>query len=274
MAVDLLSLELPIPTFDKISQLVYQVAGINLPHTKIGLVKSRLMKRLRTLDIDSFENYIKYVNEDTTGRELTNMIDIITTNKTDFFRELQHFNFLRDHIIPTFHKDRPVRIWSAGCSVGAEPYTIAIVLAEAISDLSRYDIKILATDISTEVLKIAKAGEYEEGILEGLAANLLKKYFIRQTDNSHVTFQANNTIRSLIKFANLNLMGDWPMKGPFDLIFCRNVMIYFDKETRQVLVERFYKLLANGGYFFVGHSESLTTSSHNFKYIQPAVYQK
>ncbi|HPG37945.1 MAG TPA: protein-glutamate O-methyltransferase [bacterium] len=274
MVVDLMTLDLPIQTFDKISKLVYQVAGINLPPEKIGLVKSRLMKRLRSLNLSTFESYLEYVNHESSGQELTKMIDIITTNKTDFFRELQHFNFMREKIIPGFQKKQPVRIWSAGCSIGAEPYTIAIVLAEAITDLQNYDIKILATDISTEVLKTAKAGEYEAGIMEGMPDNLLKKYFFRKTDHNTIKFQVKDSIRSMIKYANLNLMGEWPMKGPFDLIFCRNVMIYFDKHTRQVLVERFYNLLANEGYFFVGHSESLTTSSHTFKYIQPAVYQK
>jgi len=202
------------------------------------------------------------------------MIDIITTNKTNFFREPQHFNFLKQHVIPNLDKNKSVRIWSAGCSLGAESFTIAMILLEEIIDLSNRDIKILATDISAEMLKIARLAEYDKSLIEGIPENMLKKFFIKYDSDNNTIYKIKENVRSLVKYANHNLMNDWQMKGPFDIIFCRNVMIYFDKDIRQYLIKKFYDILKPGGYFFVGHSESLTTANHNFKYIQPAVYQK
>ena len=274
MAIDLMSIELHKDLFFKISKLVYRIAGINLPLTKMGLVKSRLMKRLRKLDIDCFESYWEYVENDKTGLELAHMIDIITTNKTNFFREPQHFKYLRQHVIPNLNKNQSIRIWSAGCSLGAEPITLAMILHEEINDLINYDTKILATDISTEMLKIARSAEYDNSLIEGVPEDLIRKYFIKFKCDNKTIYKIKDNIRSLVKYANHNLMSEWPMKGPFDLIFCRNVMIYFDKDIRQNLIKKFYDILKPSGYLFVGHSESLTTAHHNFRYIQPAVYQK
>lgn len=274
MALDLMSVELTEDVFLKISKLVYRIAGINLPPTKMSLVKSRLMKRLRFLDIYNFESYWQYIENDKTGLELAHMIDIITTNKTNFFRESQHFNFLKQNVLPRLNKKKSIRIWSAGCSLGAEPLTLALILHDEIPDIIDHDIKILATDISNEMLKIAHAAEYDYSLLEGVPSDFINKYFLTFKRADKTIYKVKDNIRSLVKYANHNLMSDWPMKGPFDLIFCRNVMIYFDKNIRQYLINKFYDILKPSGYFFVGHSESLTTAHHNFKYIQPAVYQK
>jgi len=149
-----------------------------------------------------------------------------------------------------------------------------MILLEEIIDLSNRDIKILATDISAEMLKIARLAEYDKSLIEGIPENMLKKFFIKYDSDNNTIYKIKENVRSLVKYANHNLMNDWQMKGPFDIIFCRNVMIYFDKDIRQYLIKKFYDILKPGGYFFVGHSESLTTANHNFKYIQPAVYQK
>ncbi len=274
MTLDLMSIELSQDLFTKISKLVYRIAGINLPATKMGLVKSRLLKRLRELDLFDFESYWQYVENDKTGLELAHMIDIITTNKTDFFREPQHFNFIKEHVIPGLNKKEKIRLWSAGCSSGAEPLTMALILYDAIDNIKNYDIQILATDISNEILKIARLGEYDHSLMEGVPRDFINKYFISFKSADKTIYKVKDNIRSLVKFANHNLMSEWPMKGPFDIIFCRNVMIYFDKDIRQYLVKRFHNILKPSGYFFVGHSESLSTTHHNFKYVQPAVYQK
>jgi len=274
MAIDLMSIELQKDLFLKISKLVYRIAGINLPLTKMGLVKSRLMKRLRKLDMYSFESYWEYVQADKTGLELAHMIDIITTNKTNFFREPQHFNFLRQHVIPQLNKNKSIRIWSAGCSLGAEPITLAMILREEMPGPVNYDAKILATDISAEMLKIARSAEYDSSLIEGIPEEFIQKYFSTYQNDNKTIYKVKDDLRSLVKYANHNLMSDWPMKGPFDFIFCRNVMIYFDKDVRQYLIQRFYEILKPTGFLFVGHSESLTTAHHNFQYIQPAVYQK
>ena len=275
MTLDLVSKELSQGTFEKISKVVYDVAGIYLPETKIGLVKSRLLKRLRILNLDSFEEYLEFVMSEKPAKELEQMIDIITTNKTNFFREIQHFDFMRNVVLPAvLQNNDPIRMWSAGCSSGAEPYTIAMVLRENITDIMKRDVKILATDISYEMLEIAKRGQYSEAIKDEISEKYLHKYFTRGVEEGKTLYTARNELKQLVKYAYLNLMSDWPMRGPFQIIFCRNVMIYFDKETRQKLINRFYSLLAPNGYLFVGHSESLTSTEHSFTYIQPAVYQK
>ena len=279
MSVDLHSTELNRAQFEQISRRVYDVCAINLQPGKEGLVKSRLVKRLRTLNLTSFDGYLQYVDNDRSGRELAIMIDVLTTNKTNFFREPQHFDFLCENILPKLKStegERRIRIWSAGCSYGKEPYTIAMLMREQIPDIDRCDARILATDISARVLERARAGVYdeEEDVTEEVAPRMLQKYFTSTRANQTRAYQVNDKLKSMIRFARLNLMDAWPMKGPFDVIFCRNVMIYFDKATQRELVHRFWELLAPGGHLFVGHSESLTASSREFKYVQPAVYVK
>jgi chemotaxis protein methyltransferase CheR len=272
--MELLSVNLSNSQFLKICELAYSLAGIKLCDGKQELVKSRLMKRLRVLGMNNFDDYIHLLERDTSRKELGFMVDELTTNKTSFFREISHFDYLRQAIIPVL-KTRRMRIWSAGCSSGEEPYSLAMILREDIQDIDRRDISLLATDICKKVLAKAREGLYDESVLRDIPKNLMLRYFTPEMSGGHRMYRINTSVKKLIRIAQLNLMADeWPMKGPFDAIFCRNVMIYFDKPTQGKLVQRFYELLAEGGHLFIGHSENLTGISHQYKFIQPAVYMK
>jgi chemotaxis protein methyltransferase CheR len=261
--------------FETISQIVYRCSGIRLAQGKEELVRSRLMKRLRALGINNFHGYLKYIKEDPTAQELNSMIDALTTNKTSFFRENQHFEFMRTHILPDLKKrGSGMRLWSAGCSSGEEPYSIAMLLCEEWPQVDYANIRILATDISERILVKAIAGEYEKDTMQGIPPAYLPKYFNLIQSQPNRIYKAHDRIKKMVRFARLNLMGDWPMKGPFDVIFCRNVMIYFDSETQGRLVQRFCSLLVPGGHLLIGHSESLVANSSGLKYIQPATYRK
>jgi chemotaxis protein methyltransferase CheR len=271
--------ELSDAEFEEISDFIMSVCGINLHEGKRELVKARLSKRLRTLGVSDFREYLQYVQSDETGSELTSMLDVISTNLTCFFREAQHFTYLKDSLIPSLaaskeNNDRRLRIWSAGCSSGEEPYSIAISLLESLPNASQWDARILATDLSTRVLARAREGLYDAERLKGMPAPLVSRYFHRLGGQSSLEYGANETLRKMIHYARVNLMDSWPMKGPFDAIFCRNVMIYFDKPTQAKLIKRFQDLLAEGGIMFIGHSESLAGIKHDFQYVQPAVYKK
>ena len=274
MSSGLLSLELSRSQFEEVSQMLYRWCGIKLHEGKTDLVKSRLLKRLRDLGIDNFSSYLTFVKKDASGRERVAMIDVLTTNKTSFFREERHFDFMRERVIPSLRAQGRIRIWSAGCSTGAEPYTLAIVLCEEIPEIDRLDVRILATDISTRVLKAARDGVYDADELADVPRAVLHKRFDPLGGSPSETFRVKPNLRGLVHPARLNLVEDWPMKGPLDAIFCRNVMIYFDKPTQETLVHRFWELLKPGGYLFIGHSESVTAWADEFRYIQPAVYQK
>ncbi len=261
--------------FNQISSLVKSLAGINLHEGKKELVKARLSKRMRQLGLKSFQEYIDYVKK-MSEAEITTMLDILSTNLTYFFREPQHLEVLREQVIPevTRTRKRKIRIWSAGCSSGEEPYSIAMVLNEAIPDLGHWDAAILATDLSTRVLQTASTGVYRQERFRELPKHLISKYFTQIQAKPEKVYKAGDKLRKLIHFARLNLMEPWPMKGPFDVIFCRNVMIYFDKPTQGKLVNRYFDILKPGGMLFLGHSESLTGIDHKFKYVQPATYRK
>jgi chemotaxis protein methyltransferase CheR len=242
---------------------------------KEGLVKSRLSKRLRALGLSNFDIYLDYIKRDSSGKELITLIDSLTTNKTSFFREEQHFEFLRTQILPPYREEgRRMRIWSAGCSSGEEPYSIAILLREEWPMVDRCDVRILATDISTRVLGLANGAVYEEDIVKEINPALLKKHFKCVRETTPRAYHLNDDVRRMVRLARLNLMDTWPMRGPFHVIFCRNVMIYFDKQTQTELVRRFWEMMAPGGYLLVGHSESLTASSYRFRYVRPATYLK
>jgi chemotaxis protein methyltransferase CheR len=274
MQTEPMSLDLTQAQFEEISDLIYRLCGLNLHTGKEVLVKARLAKRLRALSFKSFNEYVRYIENDKSGRELSIMVDSLTTNKTSFFRESQHFEFLRTTLVPKWlARGGKIRIWSAGCSTGEEPYTLAIVLSESIPRIDRVDVRILATDISTRVLESAKRGVYSEETLRDVPAGLVQKYF-DCTRSKPTVYEVKPELKSMIRFARLNLMEEWPMHGPFDAVFCRNVMIYFDKPTQQNLIQRYWSILAPDGHMFVGHSESLTATSHDFRYVQPAVYVK
>jgi chemotaxis protein methyltransferase CheR len=275
MASELGAMDLTSAQFDTIRALLHNTCGIKLAQGKESLVKSRLMRRIRVLGCSGFDEYLDHLENDPANGERIALIDALTTNKTSFFREHAHFAFMRERILPPlFSEKSSLRIWSAGCSTGEEPYSIAMELIEASPDISHRDLRILATDISTRVLKTAREGAYVQDEVRDIPDSLLQKYFTCRGSQNGRVYRVNETLRRLVRFAPLNLMGPWPMKGPFDIIFCRNVMIYFEKPTQQWLVQRFWHLLASGGYLLVGHSESLTSSAHKFRYVQPATYLK
>jgi chemotaxis protein methyltransferase CheR len=266
--------------FRLISDLVYEHCGINLHDGKKELVRARLAKRLREGNFRTFSEYIRYVLDDPTGGEFAVLVDSLSTNLTKFFREDQHFEYLRSTWLPPLlatkqsHRDFRIRGWSAGCSSGEEPYSIAITLLEAVQGRGRWDVKLLATDVSTRILEKAREGLYEKDRVEPIPPALRNKYLTRTRQDGSDLYEVADSLRSLVIFGHLNLMQDWPIKGPLDFIFCRNVMIYFDKPTQNRLINRFYDLMAPGGVLFTGHSESLTGIEHKFKYVQPTIYTK
>ena len=269
-----LALQLKPKEFEQISKFVYRQAGIRLKKGKEELVRTRLGKRIISLGLESFQDYFRLVQQDGSGTELTLMLDALTTNKTSFYREEDHFQFLREKIFPAIQPLRRIRIWSAGCSTGEEPVTIALEARERFADLGRRDFRILATDLSTAVLQKAKEGIFAQGSVQSLPRPLVRKYFQPCNEAGPGHYRLCQSALSMIVFARLNLMEKWPLKGPFQFIFCRNVMIYFDKPTQERLVNRFHKLICPGGYLLIGHSESLTGLSHPYRFIQPAVFQK
>jgi chemotaxis protein methyltransferase CheR len=259
--------------FHEISSLMGRISGVKLSDKKVGLVRSRLRKRLRATDYRNFPEYLSFVQGPDGKEELSTMVDLLTTNKTSFFREPAHFDFMTERILPSVHSG--LRIWCAGCSSGEEPYTMAMILRERLADAIAGRSRILATDLSNEVLAKAQKGIYPQRLVQSIPAGLRGKYFSPASSPSGEPMQqASAALKAMIRFARLNLMRSWPMKGPFDMIWCRNVMIYFDTPTRENLVQRFSALLAPGGYLFVGHSEGLNSLEHDLKYVQPAVYRK
>jgi chemotaxis protein methyltransferase CheR len=265
--------------FSRISQIVYDHCGINLHDGKKELIRARLSKKLRLGGFRTFSQYMEHIAEDETGREFSDFIDVLSTNLTSFFRERQHFEYLSQVLLPRLIEKKVkrssfrLRAWSAGCSSGEEPYSIAITLLENLSG-GRWDAKILATDISTRILEKAKGGVYPEERLEPVSPAQRSKYLVAKNSGGRKQFEVGSRLREMIVFRYLNLMEPWPISGPLDFIFCRNVMIYFDKPTQAALVRRFFELLDSGGVLFTGHSESLTGIEHDFKYVQPTIYMK
>lgn len=256
--------------FQKVRSMLYDYCGINLHDGKEALVRARLMKRIRKLGMNSFEEYLNFLETDESGAEFLSLVDVLTTNKTSFFRENEHFDFIRREVIPNM-AGRHVKWWSAGCSSGEEPVTCSIILQEEKSAMPGAAVKILATDISRDVLQVARTGIYTDQRLSEIPASLRSKYFVKVEEGK---YGVNNSVRQMITYGRLNLQESWPMRGPFHVIMCRNVMIYFNRQTQQELVSRFYNILEPGGYLFLGHSESVTGGNHGFTNIRPAVYQK
>jgi len=261
--------------FDRVSRIMYEISGVNLTAGKRELVRARIAKRMRILGHDNVDQYVDHVESEESGEELGHMVDILTTNKTSFFRELPHFDYLRTVALPQWmERGGPLRIWSAGCSSGEEPYSVAMLIHEVVKDVSRRDVRILATDLSTTVLASAREGRYGAQQVEEIPPRMRERYFVaaRTQGRGPRTYEVAATIRNMVTFGPLNLMGPWPMNGPFDFIMCRNVMIYFDRPTRETLVRRFRELLRPRGHLLVGHSESLNGMRHELEYVQPAVY--
>jgi chemotaxis protein methyltransferase CheR len=263
--------------FTQISDMVYKHCGINLHEGKKELVQARIARQMRTGGFKTAGQYIDSVLSDSSGDKFSDLIDALSTNLTSFFRENQHFQHLTDKFLPKLIENRNregkryIRAWSAGCSSGEEPYTLAIVISEALGS-HRFDVKILATDISRRVLSAARRGVYDEERVETVPSPLRHKYFAAGSNPGTVKIVPD--LQRMIRFNYLNLQESWPFSGPFDFIFCRNVMIYFDKPTQQKLVNRYHDCLAPGGLLFTGHSESLTGVKHPFKYVLPTIYSR
>lgn len=261
--------------FDYLRKIVTDTTGILADDDKYTMYYSRLARRVRKLGLKNFSEYRSYLNS---HRELESieLVNSVTTNLTAFFRENHHFEFIKDTIVPKIKNSgtRKIRVWSAGCSTGEEPYSIAITLAEAISDYKQWDIKILATDIDSNVVQKASSAVYDLNRVDGINKSLLKKYFKKGTGNNAGLVKVNPDLISLIEFKQLNLLHNWPIKDTMDFIFCRNVVIYFDKPTKNKLVERYAELMADQGYLFMGHSESLYKSTEKFELLGKTIYQK
>jgi chemotaxis protein methyltransferase CheR len=264
--------------FEFLAGLAHEHAGIALSREKRNLVYSRLSRRLRALGLTSFGAYRERLEHGEAG-EIERFINSISTNHTKFFREAHHFAHFRTCVARPFaQRDRKpargrLRVWSAGCSTGEEPYTAALVLRHEIPDIARHDVRILATDIDTDVLSHASRGEYPAGILDGIPDQFCR-YFPPAGDAHSSTLTVAQEVRSLIAFRQLNLVDRWPFKGPFDAIFCRNVMIYFDAPTRSRLIERFVQLIRPGGWLYVGHSESLLGSHPGLHLVGRTIYRR
>ena len=261
--------------FAQFQSLIYQQACITLDIPKKTLLVARLGKRLQELKLNSFQAYYDFVSGESGKEELPQLLDLISTNKTDFFREPIHFDFLREQVVSEAQDRRKLRIWSSASSSGEEPYSIAMTLCEAITDRNRWEVKILASDISTRALSKAASGIYRDERVGKLPQDLLRRYFLRGKGAQAGNFKIRPNLAQMITFRRINLMDpSFPIRAPLDVIFCRNVMIYFDRPTQTRLIEKFYRHLRPGGYLFIGHSESLQWIDHQFTYLRPTIYQK
>jgi chemotaxis protein methyltransferase CheR len=264
--------------FNFVCQFVYNSAGIVLNESKREMVYRRFTRIVRERELPSFSAYCQILKAEP-EREQSYFINAITTNLTSFFREQHHFDYLSQHELPKLlaakQGERRIRIWSSASSTGEEPYSIAITLLEALGDQYIYwDAKILATDIDSKVLAKGKAGIYSEQIVEDIPKNLKNKYFKKGRGQFASQIKTENSLRGLITFKQLNLLDPWPMQGPFDVIFCRNVIIYFDKPTQLALFERYYHMLAPGGLLLLGHSENLGTYQQYFENVGRTIFRK
>jgi len=262
--------------FDYLRNLIYREAGINLTPAKKCLVQTRIGKLMRRRSIDGYSELFKLLREDDSGQELTNVIDVITTNHTYFFREEEHFNYLADTIIPELlskKRNKHIRIWSAGCSSGEEPYSIAIILKEQVQISENWTFEIFATDLSTEALFTAEKGIYEAETIKKLSLESKRKYFKKGKNRFGNLVKVKGNIRQLITFRRHNLLKELPAVPKFDIIFCRNVMIYFDHQTKERVVNNISQKLTSDGYFITGHSESLNTIKHPFETAKPTIYK-
>ena len=262
-------------TFEKLKKLIYQKSGIHLGPQKVALVTARIAKRMRALDISEHEAYLQHVLKDESSDELIHLLDCISTNVTSFLREPAHFEYLSELVQRwDIRRQTRFRIWCAASSTGEEPYTLAITVLEALGG-HHPDFRLLATDISTRVLEVARKGEYSAVKLDPMPRALRDKYFTRINAGPGAIYRVNDDVRRLVSFNRLNLSEPpFPMKGPMDVVFCRNVMIYFDNAVRTRLLEDIHRLLKPGGHLMIGHSESLSGIAVPFTAVKPAVYLK
>lgn len=263
--------------FRKFSSFIFLKTGIYLKPEKKQMLNVRLGKRLKACNLDSFSLYYDYVSREASVDELIHLINSVSTNFTSFFREKDHFNFLDSKILPEFihsQQQKKLKIWSSACSSGEEPYSLGMILLSFMENHKDLHAEILATDISTKVLDIAEKGIYSEEKSEAVPPEFLRKFFTKDVGASLGQVRIIDNLRRLITFQRVNLMDRFPWHEEMDVIFCRNVMIYFTRETQEQLSEKFYHCLAPGGYFFISHSESLAGINHQFQQVAPTIYKK
>jgi chemotaxis protein methyltransferase CheR len=268
--------------FQRCSRFIQEEYGIKMPLSKKTLLECRLRKRMRVLSMDSFEKYVEYAFCRKSGHdELIHMIDVVTTNKTDFFRESQQFDFLAGRVLPELASTlragirRPLRVWSAGCSTGEEAYTLAMVLSDYGEKFPGFDYRILATDVSTQVLAAAARGVYKEESTQAIPEGMKRKYLMRSKDRSREKIRIVPELRGKVSFHRLNFMEEnFGLRDHMDVIFCRNVIIYFEKEIQEQLVNQLCTHLLKDGFLFVGHSETLHGMTVPLLQAAPMVYRK
>ncbi|MDD3765740.1 MAG: protein-glutamate O-methyltransferase CheR [Eubacteriales bacterium] len=260
--------------FKKLTGYIKRHYGINLT-AKRTLVEGRLANVIIRKGFNDYSSYLEHIFSDTSGKEMKELLNILTTNHTFFMREAKHFSYLQKTVLPYLEekvKDRDLRIWSAGCSTGEEPYTLAMIIDEYFGAKKLgWDTKILATDLSERALNIAVKGRYTKEQIESLP-DVWKVSYLSKVNGE--TFEIKRRIKNEIIFRQFNLLDDFPFKKEFHVIFCRNVMIYFDYDAKMNILEKFYKFLEPGGYLFIGHSESINVNESEFKYVMPSVYRK
>lgn len=265
--------------FDRCAVIARRRWGLHLPPKKMSLVSSRLSTFLRASRFDGVEAYLSHLERSAGEEDMLVFFDLLSTNVTSFFRDRQHFDYLEREIFTPLARGnltRPgkrMRMWSAGCSTGPEAYSMAMTALEHLPDLS-WDVRVLATDLSNYSVSAARAGAYEQAMLEGIPEEMLGRYFERGRRSGEKVMVVKERLRRAVSVARLNLMEEWPMSGPFDVIFCRNVMIYFDGPTRERLIRRFHELLRPGGVFAVGSAETLSGIDVEFTPVLPSLYVK
>lgn len=260
--------------FNVLRKMSNEHSGIQVPDERFDMFYSRLSKRVRKLGLNDFKEYCAYLKNNHED-EFTEFINSITTNLTSFFREQHHFNYLKSTVLPELlqrnKNTKEISIWSAGCSTGEEPYSIAITMLENLP--KDWKVKILATDLDTHVLNTASTGVYTEDRIVDLPTEILKRWFLK-SKSSPGYVKVKPELQQIITFNQLNLMQEFPMKMPFDVIFCRNVLIYFDRETKASLAKRYAKLLNSKSWLFIGHSESLNQICNEFELVSTTTYRK
>lgn len=272
--------QLSLEDFNKLSSFIYKESGIKMPQVKRIMLQSRLQKRLKELNMTSFKDYCEYVfSREGLNSEIIHMLDVVSTNKTDFFREPVHFDFLTTNVLPEFinssKSNKLFKVWSAGCSSGEEPYTIALVLYEFFENYPSYNYSILGTDISTKILQNALNAVYKEDKIECIPLDLKRKHLLKSKDRSNPTVKIGPHLRSKVRFDRVNFMDDYyNIPDYFDVVFCRNVLIYFDRETQESVINKICTKILPGGYFFLGHSESILNMSVPLRQIKPTIFQR
>jgi len=271
--------ELTEKDFQVFSKFIYSEYGIKMPPVKRIMLQGRLLKRIRELGMESYSEYKEYFfSKEGQEKELLHFLNVVTTNKTDFFREPVHFIYLNDHVLPKYIEEnnyQTFKVWSAGCSSGEEPYTISMVLNDFLRSNPIFKFSIMGTDISTQMLEKAAKGIYPASRIETIPLELKKRYFLKSKDVNNKTVRVHPQLQKNITLNYLNLMdGSYGIKETFDVIFCRNVLIYFDRATQEKVINKLCLQLKKGGYFFIGHSESLSGMDVPLKHIKPTIFEK